>query len=247
MANWNPWHGCHKLSSGCLNCYVYRGDARIGKDSDIVTKNSDFALPIQRKKNGEYKLKAQAGLVYTCFTSDFFLEDADQWRQELWPMIKERKDLHFFIITKRIDRFAACIPPDWLDGYENVSICCTVENQEMADYRLPIYLQAPIKHKQIMCEPLLGPLDLSPYLNRKIKKVSVGGESGKQARPCDYNWVLSLRQQCLAVQIDFYFKQTGANFIKDGKLYQIERKLQMRQARRANIDLTFKKGDKANT
>lgn len=133
MANWNPWHGCHKISEGCKNCYVYRQDAMYGKDSFIVAKTENFSLPIKRKRNGEYKLQS-GDLVYTCFTSDFFVEDADQWRIEAYKMIRERQDLNFLIITKRIDRFYINLPKDWNDGYNNVIICCTVENQDRADY-----------------------------------------------------------------------------------------------------------------
>ena len=55
-------------------------------------------------------------------------EEADAWRLECWQMIRERSDLHFLFLTKRIDRFMDCVPDDWNDGYENVSVGCTVEN-----------------------------------------------------------------------------------------------------------------------
>ncbi|MBQ9116365.1 MAG: DUF5131 family protein [Clostridia bacterium] len=92
---------------------------------------------------------------YTCFTSDLFLEDADIRREDGWRMIKERSDCEFFIMTKRIHRFTECIPEDWGEGYEKVTIAVTTGNQRMADYRLPIYLSLPIRRKQIICEPLL--------------------------------------------------------------------------------------------
>ena len=145
---WNPWHGCHKISPGCKNCYVYRQDARYERDSSRVTKNKTFYLPIEKNKNGEYKLKREGdGIVYLCFSSDFFLEDADSWRNECWKMIKQRSELEFLFITKRIHRFYDCIPHDWGAGYDNVHICCTCEDQDRADYRLPIFLDAPIKKK----------------------------------------------------------------------------------------------------
>lgn len=134
MAIWNPWHGCKKISPGCYNCYVYRRDAEFGKDSSIVKKTAAFDLPLKRNRKKEYKLQPEEEPVYTCMTSDFFIEQADAWRQEAWAMIKERSDLHFVIITKRIHRFARCIPADWGDGYGNVTICCTCENQSRADY-----------------------------------------------------------------------------------------------------------------
>lgn len=235
MANWNPWHGCHKFSEGCKNCYVYRQDAMYGKDSFIVAKTENFSLPIKRKRNGEYKLQS-GDLVYTCFTSDFFVEDADQWRIEAYKMIRERQDLNFLIITKRIDRFYINLPKDWNDGYNNVIICCTVENQDRADYRLPIYLKLPIKHKIIICEPLLGKINLLPYLSGSIESVIVGGESGNMSRLCDYDWVLDIRKQCLNKGVNFTFKQTGALFKKYEKIYRIKRKFQHSQADKANIN-----------
>lgn len=180
-------------------------------------------------------------IIYTCFTSDFFLDEADKWRDECWQMIRQRPEVTFLIITKRIHRFSKCTPADWGEGYDNVHICCTCENQKMADFRLPIFLEAPIKHKSIICEPLLEHIDLSPYLDKsQITEVVVGGESGNEARECNYDWILSIREQCIDAGIDFHFRQTGARFVKDGRLYRIERKFQHSQARKANIDVVFK-------
>ena len=178
---WNPWHGCHKLSEGCRHCYVYRSDGKYGKDSSVVAKTEKFNLPLQQKKNKTYKIPS-GNLVYTCFTSDFLVEDADEWREEAWEMIRKRQDLHFLFITKRIDRLHECLPADWGDGYDHVTICCTMENQDRIDYRLPIYKAAPIKHKIIICEPLLGPIDFRGELGDWVEQVVVGGESGKEAR-----------------------------------------------------------------
>ena len=175
-------------------------------------------------------------MVWTCFSSDFLLEEADEWRPWAWAMIQARSDLRFFFITKRIHRLLDHIPPDWGPGYENVGICSTAEDQPRADFRLPLLLAAPIRHKSIACEPLLGPINLRPWLGPEITQVVAGGESGPNARPCRYEWVLDLRQQCIEAGVPFLFKQTGAKLIKDGKLYQIPRKLQHSQARRANIN-----------
>ncbi len=235
MAVWNPWHGCHKISAGCRNCYVYRRDSRYDKNSALVTKNKDFDLPIQHDRSGLYKLRSSE-TVFTCMTSDFFLEDADVWRKDVWDMIRCRNDLHFFIITKRIHRFNECIPDDWGDGWDNVAICCTVENQDRADFRLPIFTSLPVKRKFIACEPLLERIDLSPWLSRDIVNVTVGGESGIEARICDYDWILDIRSQCYDAGVSFHFKQTGYRFKKDGKIYLVERKLQHSQARKAAID-----------
>lgn len=235
MAGWNPWHGCHRISPGCANCYVFRFDEKFDRDPEAVRKTADFNQPARRKRDGTMRLQGP-DTVYTCFSSDFFLEDADEWRIEAWQMIRQRSDLHFFIITKRIHRFAVNLPDDWGDGYENVTICSTCENQDRAAFRLPILLQSPIRHRRIICEPLLGPIDLSPWLTPEIEGVIVGGESGSAARPCDYEWVKELRRQCVAHRVPFHFKQTGACFVKDGRLYRIPRPQQQPQAARAGID-----------
>ena len=80
-------------------------------------------------------------------------------------MIKERKDLTFLFLTKRIERFLNCIPMDWGNGYDNVIIGCTVENQAAADSRLSIFDKLPIIHKNIICQPLLQRINLSSHLN----------------------------------------------------------------------------------
>lgn len=234
---WNLWHGCQKWSAGCLHCYVYRGDAKREVDSSVVTKTKNFDLPLRKKRDGSYKIPPGTW-VYTCFTSDFFVEAADAWREEAWEMIRQRSDLHFLMITKRIERFAQCMPADWGAGYEHVTICCTIENQACADYRLPVYREAPIRHKVLICEPLLERIDLRAYrIGEWIEQVVAGGESGYGARPCHFDWVLDLREVCKENKVAFWFKQTGARFIKEGNLYQVPRSLQHEQARRAGVNL----------
>ena len=172
--SWNPWHGCQRVSEGCRECYVYRQDAAWQKDGGHVVKTTAFSLPVRRSRDGRWKIPA-GEMVFTCFTSDFLLAEADVWRREAWEMIRLRRDLHFMFFTKRIDRLSECLPGDWGAGYEHVTIGCTVENQRMADYRLPIFQKLPIRHKIIVCAPLIGPIDLAPYLGPEIEQVSVGG------------------------------------------------------------------------
>ncbi len=111
FADWNPWHGCTKISEGCKYCYVYRQDEMYGsmKASSICRKTANFDLPIKRKRNGSYKIPS-GKVIFTCFTSDFLLKDADEWRNDCWKMIKERKDCWFYFFTKRIDRLEKCLP-----------------------------------------------------------------------------------------------------------------------------------------
>lgn len=158
MAIWNPWRGCKKCSEGCLHCYIHKGDLKRGIETSDIVQTKDFYKPILKLKNGEYKMKS--GLVYLCFSTDFLIEEADSWRSECFSMIKERSDCTFLFLTKRIERFLECIPKDWGDGYENVVVCCTVENQKNADYKLAIFKDLTIKHKCITAQPLLEDLDI---------------------------------------------------------------------------------------
>lgn len=234
MTLWNPWRGCHKCSDGCKYCYIHKGDYKRNIDTNIIIKTKDFYKVIDKTKKGEYKVK-QNQTVFLCFSTDFLIEDADVWRNECWKMIKERSDLVFLFLTKRVDRFLDCIPPDWEDGYDNVIVGCTVENQRNVDYKLSIFVNLPIKHKIIICQPLIEKIDISNYLNN-IEEVVVGGESDKNARPLDYNWVLSIREQCIKNNVNFEFRQCGTNFIKDGKNYVLATRDLMKLARKANIN-----------
>lgn len=234
MAMWSPWRGCRKHSPGCEFCYIHKGDAKRGVDTSLIIKTDNFFAPIAKKKNGEYRIKS-GQTVYLCFSADFLIEEADVWRGECWQMIKERDDLNFIFLTKRIERFADCIPDDWGEGYGNVTVGCTVESQEIADFRLSIFNELSIKHKNIICQPLLEAVDLASYLNG-VELVVVGGESDKEARPLNFDWVLDIRQQCIAKNVPFEFRQCGTHFIKDGREYTLNVRELMSQARKANIN-----------
>ena len=235
MAVWNPWRGCHRHSEGCKYGSIHKGDARKGINTAEVVRTDKFFAPIEKKKNGEYKMKP-GQVVYLCFQSDFLVEEADAWREECWKMIRQRTDLHFLFLTKRIERFMQCIPPDWENGYDNVTVCCTVENQARADERLSIFSGLPIRHKNIICQPLIERIDIRPYLSG-VELVVAGGESDRNARPLDYEWVLWLRPQCMENGIHFEFRQCGTHFIKDGKRYTLAVKDLGSQVHKAGIDI----------
>ena len=235
MAMWEPWRGCRKCSDGCLHCYIHKGDAKRGIDTGNIVQTKDFNKPIEKLKSGAYKMKA--GLVYLGFSTDFLIEEADPWRRECWAMIRQRQDCTFLFLTKRIDRFMSCIPDDWGDGYENVVVCCTVENQKNADRKLGIFDQLPIKHKCITAQPLIEAIDMERHLEG-IELVVVGGESDRNARPLDYAWVLDIREQCVRKNVSFEFRQCGTHFIKDGRTYKLQTKDLCPQARKAGIDFT---------
>ena len=101
MPMWNPWHGCHKISAGCKHCYVYREDAAFGTatPSNEVRKTASFNLPIKRDRKKNWKFPSGTEFAL-CFTSDFLIEEADEWRDEIWDIIRQRADCTFFFFTK---------------------------------------------------------------------------------------------------------------------------------------------------
>jgi len=234
---WNPIRGCHKVSMGCQNCYIELGDKKKGRDFNLIETTTQFDRPIRKNKKGEYVIPSGT-LVYTCFSSDFFLEDVDQYRLSWWQMIKERSDLEFLFFTKRIHRLKDVLPADFPHGYEHVSIGVSVENQEMADFRLPHLIQSEFTHKIIVCQPLIGPMNLEPYLEG-IDQVTVGGEAGNQGRVLNDDWVIKIRETCIKHYVSFAFRQCGTHYLKDGVTQKIPWKMLSSEARKLNRDLEF--------
>ncbi|MDR2866890.1 MAG: phage Gp37/Gp68 family protein [Methanomassiliicoccaceae archaeon] len=236
MYIWSPWRGCRRVSEGCRFCYIHKGDAKRGVDTGSIIKNDDtFYAPVAVKKDGAYKMRA-GSTVYVCFSSDFLIEEADRWRRECWEIIKERNDLNFLFLTKRIERFADNVPSDWDDGYDNVTVGCTVEDQGAADRRLAVFDDLPIKHKNIIASPMIGPIDLEGHL-KDVELVVVGGEQDKDARPLDYDWVLRIRDQCVISNVRFQFRQCGTHFIIDGNVTKVPPYQQGAVARKMAVDL----------
>ncbi len=231
---WSPWHGCHKCSAGCKNCYVFYLDSKHNKDTNLVTRSkTNFNLPLKKTRDGEYKL-ASGSEIATCFTSDFFIEEADPWREEAWEIIRQRQDVNFLICTKRAERIIQCLPADWGDGYKNVVLAVTCENQQMADLRLPLFINIPAKHRYILVAPILENLVIDKYLlTGKIDKVSVGGESYENARECNFDWIKNIYLTCKKYDVEFDFHQTGSNFIMNNKKYKIKHHDEYSQAKKA--------------
>ena len=146
---WNPWHGCVKCSEGCAHCYMYFLDSQRGHNgAEIYRTKTGFHYPLSRDRAGNYKVKSGEQLR-VCMTSDFFLEQADPWRREAWEIMDQRRDISFFLLTKRPERVEKCLPYNWGDGWEHIFFNVTCENQRRADERIPILHSLPFKHKGI--------------------------------------------------------------------------------------------------
>jgi len=239
---WNPWHGCVKCSEGCQNCYMYYLDSLHGNDgSDIRRTKAGFRYPLSRYRTGEYKVKS-GEMLRVCMTSDFFLAEADPWRDEAWDIMSKRPDVKFFLLTKRPERVAQCLPWNWGDGWDHVMLNVSCENQRRADERIPLLLDLPFKHKGIMCAPFIGPVSIDKFLSgttdragNRIEQVLCDGENYGGARPCHYEWVKALRDECVAHDITFVFCGTGRRFVKDGRTYQLEGSIQSQQAWKSGL------------
>jgi protein gp37 len=216
-------------------------ERRGGNPNTVVQSATMFDYPVQRCKNGTYKFKGH--YLQCCFTSDFFIEEADQWRNEIWAMLRERSDVKFLIYTKRVERMTQCLPPDWGEGWDNVLFVVTTENQRQADHRIPIFLSIPCKWRGIAVSPMLEHIDISKYLETgEIDEVFVCGEGySNTSVVLEYDWVTDLREQCINNKVSFLFKETG-NFLRmNGKVYKIPYAKQIEQAEKANINKKFAK------
>lgn len=211
-ATWNPFYGCSKVSEGCKNCYMYRDQIRYGNNPAIVQKS---------KTNFDKPLKWKEGkLIFTCSWSDFFIEEGDQYRDELWKIIKATPQHTYQILTKRPERIKQCLPADWGSGYENVWLGISAENQQRYDERLKQFSHIEAKVKFLSLEPLLSDIwlfreyaEIYPF-KELINWVIIGGESGNMqgkfvARECNLQWIYSLVQQCMLVDVPVFVKQFG--------------------------------------
>ena len=222
---WNPWHGCNKISEGCASCYMYFLDRKRGRNGSLIYKTkTGFTYPLQKDRKGNFKIRS-GELIRVCMSSDFFLEEADQWRDEAWEIIKRRSDVIFFILTKRPQRVEKCLPRWWGNGLDNVFFNVTCETQARADERIPFLLDLPFRHKGIMTAPLIDEIYIDKYLKYgQIEQVIAGGENYDGARPCDYDWVKSLSSECAANNVTFCFIETGTFFKKEGRIYKMPKK-----------------------
>ena len=214
----NPWWGCSKVSPACKHCYAETWAKRVGskvwgaKASRRFFTDKHWAEPL--KWNKEATKDGKRRRVFCASMADVFerRKELTPWRDRLWELIEETPMLDWLILTKRPQNIAAMVP--WGDEWpENVWLGSTVENQTWAEKRLPILLSFPAKVRFLSCEPLLGNLDLSKFVNDEglhpIDWVIAGGESGPYSRPMKPIWARNLRDQCLSSNIAFHFKQWG--------------------------------------
>ena len=193
----NFWYGCHKVSPGCLNCYVYRDMPRYGRDPSVVTRSKTTFYDPLRWEDPHH--------IFTCSWSDFFIKEADPWRDEAWDIIRQTPQHIYQILTKRPQRILDNLPSDW--PLANVGLGVTVENRRHGFPRIEILRNIPAEVRFLSAEPLLE--DLGRVNLKGIDWVIVGGESGPKGRRMDTAWAHHLRDQCVKANLPFFFKQWG--------------------------------------
>lgn len=192
-STYNPHQGCRKVSPGCENCYMYPYAKRCGRDPVTVVKSKTaFNVPLKWKDSMK---------VFVCSLSDFFIEDADLWRDEVWEIIRKCPHHTFQILTKRPENIIDRLPPDW--PLKHVWLGVTAENQQMANERIPILAEIPAKVRFVSVELMLGPVTLAEYSDC-IDWVICGGESGSRFRPMKEKWAFDLMNE---TECAFFMKQ----------------------------------------
>jgi protein gp37 len=174
-ATWNPWYGCKKVSPGCKFCYAERDMNRYGKDFRAVTRSTTkFNAP---------KFWKEGKLVFTCSWSDWFIEEADAWRNDAWKVIRDTPQHTYQILTKRPERILDHLPEDWGDGYPNVWLGVSVESQAQVE-RLLVLSKVPAVVRFASFEPLIGPIDLLyPEDLNPVKMCCNGWQCGCMGKP----------------------------------------------------------------
>jgi protein gp37 len=247
----NFWHGCTKVTEGCKFCYMYSDKERYGQAADVVIRSKDdiFYKALKWK---------EAKKVFTCSWSDFFIKEADEWRADAYDVIRKTPQHSWQILTKRANRVVECLPDDWGQGYDNVWLGVSIENQRNA-YRLEQLKAIPARTKFLSIEPLIGPIKGLDYsgidwviiggesgarmnIGGTIKKVGkrnqkIGGQWIDQFRPCKMEWIEGIVEDVQKYDVPIFIKQFGTTLAKGrkmsgtkgGKIEEFPEHLQLRE------------------
>lgn len=222
----NPWWGCQRVSPGCAHCYAETFAKRTGHDVWGAGSERRFFGEAHWAEPLRWNAKAEAedrqDLVFCASMADVFEDrrDLDAERQRLWTLIERTPNLTWQLLTKRPENVERLVPVSWsLWGLPpNVWLGTTVEDQQRADERVPVLTEVRVlsRVRFLSAEPLLGRVILDRQWLRRIGWVIVGGESGGGFRPLDLDHARSLRDQCVAAGVPFFFKQVGGLTPKAG-------------------------------
>ena len=209
----NPWWGCTKVSPACDHCYAEVWARRTGHrvwgvDAPRRQLSTNYwNQPLRWDRDAA--LFGRRARVFCASMADVFEwnRSLDSLRERLWALVERTPNLDWLLLTKR-PHLARRLAP-WANSWPpNVWLGATVENQRLADGRIPFLLDVPCQYRFLSSEPLLGPVDLSEYIHG-LHWIIAGGESGGRARPTHPDWVRGLRDQCVTAGVAFHFKQWG--------------------------------------
>lgn len=218
--SFSPWYGCAHASPGCAHCYAEAWADRFGKavwgtsGTRVRAADSTWRHPLSWQRTA-----ARDGVrrrVFCAHYCDLFEDHPlidPAWRAGVWALIERTPSLDWLLLTKRPQNAVRMVPPDWLTTWPaNVWMGTTAEDQRRANERLPVLLTLPAPVRFVSAEPLLEPLDLTPWLGG-LHWVIAGGESNQSApaRPCNPEWIRSIVRQCQAAGVAVFVKQLGDN------------------------------------
>lgn len=218
----NPWIGCTKVSPACDHCYAERDNSfrgwnknGWGNDAPRVLTKTPWKNAMKWNREAPFTGKR---IVFAASLADIFDNHAsieDEWRQRLWMTIRATPNLRWILLTKRIGNARKMLPPDW--PFKNAGIMATLESQEVWDRDYPKLMQTPATWRGVSAEPLLGAINMGPLIEKfgKIDWMITGGESGKEHRTLDMDWVRDIHVQCHFRGITFHHKQNGGVRGKD--------------------------------
>jgi protein gp37 len=265
-ATWNPVTGCTEVSPGCDHCYAktfaerWRGTPghHFENGFDVTLRPDKLALPLSWRKPRRVFVNSMSDL--------FHASVPDEYIARVFAVMVAAPHHTFQCLTKRPARMRSLLcsidfwslvsvelgrlwrvpPPRPLRGApEWIWLGVSVESQKWANIRIPLLLNTPAAVRFLSCEPLLGPVDLSRWLDTPptcgcgaglagasdalgccvgcmtpepsgIDWVIGGGESGSGFRPLDLDWARSLRDQCVTAAVPYLFKQVGGRTPKAG-------------------------------
>lgn len=203
-STWNPVTGCNKVSPGCKHCYAERMAMRLQAMGQPNYRNG-FQVTLHDHMLERPLHWKTPRIIFVNSMSDLFHEDVPfEFMDRIFNVMQRASWHQFQVLTKRSTRLLELNPLiQWPD---NVWMGVSVETQKYS-FRIEHLQQTAAKTKFLSLEPLLGSL---PDLNLAgIDWVIVGGESGPGARAMKPEWVLNIRDQCLAANVPFFFKQWG--------------------------------------
>ena len=228
-ATFNPWVGCLRVSTACDRCYAaalsWRYGWRDGTGHGLWDVRADRKRTSSTYWRGPLRWNERAQAegtrrrVFCASMADVFDNKVPtSWRVDLWSLIRSTPALDWFLLTKRPLNIGEMLPTDWGEGWPNVWLGTTTENQEEANRRIPHLVAIPAAVRFLSVEPMLESVDLAPWLalpsderRAAISWIIVGGESGGGARPMHPDWIRGLRDQVHAAGAKLFVKQIGSN------------------------------------